>query len=77
MQPELLHTTAQVMTPFVQYGFAGLAFLQLGVLVWLGYKAVEVIARNTQVIERLNERDMEQARKIDEIRDWMILNKKP
>jgi hypothetical protein len=72
MQPDLINAATQSITPFMQYGFAGFAFVQFAAFVWIAYKAVMVIAENTQVIKQLNDRDMEQARKIDEIRDCVI-----
>jgi len=72
MQPDFINAATQSMTPFMQYGFAGFAFVQFLAFVWIAYKAVMVIAENTQVIKQLNERDLESTRKIDEIRDHVI-----
>lgn len=38
--------------PYIQYGFAGFAFLLLACLMWLTRKILGVIERNTAVIAR-------------------------
>lgn len=72
MQPEILNAAVQSVTPFMQYGFAGFAFIQFLAFVWVCYKAITVIGENTMVIRQLNERDIESTRMIADIRDRLL-----
>ncbi len=44
--------TPELFAPYVQYGFAGFAFVLLSCLMWLTKKILGVIDRNTEVIAR-------------------------
>jgi len=41
----------ELLSPMIQYGFAGFAVLQLGVIIWTIKKLVSVLEQNSRVIE--------------------------
>lgn len=58
MEPQV---TTSIMNPVIQWGFAGLSIVLLGILVWLIKQLLnvmdknnEVIAANTQAIQRVD-----------------------
>jgi hypothetical protein len=73
MQPELL------VEPMVQYGFAGLSVLLLGLLAWMVQKLVALLEANTRVISEntnaiavQNAQQREAMRLFSDIRDRLL-----
>ncbi len=68
-----------VLEPFIQWGFAGFAFILIGVIVWLVRnllsvleRVAEVVERNTQVIGQLA-RDSQQTREsVERLKDALL-----
>jgi len=66
-------------SPFMQYGFAGLCFVLIGVICWLMRQVIDVlratsqvIERNTSAIDRLNTSTHRVERAVNEMRDELL-----
>lgn len=78
--------TSAILTPIIQWGFAGFCALLLGIIVWmirndredrqktneLFMKSTEVISKNTTTIAELSEKMSEDRKTLGDIRDRVM-----
>lgn len=78
--------TSAIMTPIIQWGFAGFCAVLLGIIVWmikndradrqktneLFMKSTEVISQNTSTIAELSEKLSEDRKTLSDIRDRVL-----
>lgn len=69
----------QLFSPFMQYGFAGLCFVLIGVICWLMRQVIDVlratnqvIERNTAAIDKMNIATGRVERSLHELRDELL-----
>jgi hypothetical protein len=72
-------TTTQIMSPIIQYGFAGFSLILLGVLIWLIRELLKVmkennkiIAANTLAIIAVDKHSMETLNILVEVKDTLL-----
>jgi len=69
----------QLFSPFMQYGFAGLCFVLIGVICWLAKQILavlketnEVIAKNSATIDKLHTSTSRVETAINKLRDELL-----
>lgn len=55
MEPKTVSDTATIMSPVIQYGFAGFAVILLGVVVWMISRLMTILKETTAAINHNTE----------------------
>jgi hypothetical protein len=73
MEPlAIVDTIQSVMSPMIQYGFAGMSFVLLAVLWWTIRRLLDVLSRNTAVIEESSRTSAEVLRVVSQFREELM-----